>query len=300
MAPKETLRHVLEALKALDTHQYFHFPVSREVTGYYDVIKRPVDFSKMEKKLEKYGHLGELKKDFELMIANCQLFNLEQSAVFKESERLYKKGMVVIQKAERDGRKGIGSGVEYVGERKRGRYGSRDGGMKAGNVHVYPWDTVNKIDLLLKRRIVFDVSMGKKRKRISPSVSNLPQGSVYTLLEKKSKQMKVLEMSVATACYPIVPVKSSRMHNIRGQPVPVTFDGKKNLLDFTKSLKCHSMTMKKLSALDNFPHIRSRTSSDYFALEIPEALKEKVKTLGEPPGIDISSLECLSSTPTYQ
>ncbi len=72
------LQRVLNLLRKLDTTKVFYEPVDAIATpNYYDRIKQPMDFSKMQKKVTgmEYESVADLEADFNLMIQNCILFN---------------------------------------------------------------------------------------------------------------------------------------------------------------------------------------------------------------------------------
>jgi len=70
-----------KAWKKLNDHPDswpFRTPVEEwDAPGYYDVIKQPMDLIKIEAKLKsrKYKSIRNLRADFDLMFANCRLFN---------------------------------------------------------------------------------------------------------------------------------------------------------------------------------------------------------------------------------
>ncbi len=72
------LQRVLNLLRKLDTTKVFYEPVDAIATpNYYDKIKQPMDFSKMQKKVTgmEYESVADLEADFNLMIQNCIIFN---------------------------------------------------------------------------------------------------------------------------------------------------------------------------------------------------------------------------------
>lgn len=102
---------VLDRLKKKDHYNIFLEPVNTEtVTGYLDIIKHPMDFSTMTKKLsrQEYKSLGEFRKDLDLIWSNCLLFNgKEPTNIFSkkaiELRRLTEKLIVTTrQYLERD------------------------------------------------------------------------------------------------------------------------------------------------------------------------------------------------------
>jgi hypothetical protein len=58
-------------------------PTQKELPEYYDMIKHPVDFNKIKKKLGEYRYrnLDELEADVMLLCKNAQEFNMENSNV---------------------------------------------------------------------------------------------------------------------------------------------------------------------------------------------------------------------------
>ena len=66
-----------------------------EAPGYYDVVKDPIDLSKMREKVEKdeYGQgagaAAAIYEDFLLMFDNCSLYNDEDGEVVEEAARLF-------------------------------------------------------------------------------------------------------------------------------------------------------------------------------------------------------------------
>ncbi len=76
---------VLDRLKKKDHYNIFLKPVN--VAGYRDVIKNPMDFSTMGKKLQdqQYKSLGEFRRDLDLIWSNCLCFNgAEPNNVFSK------------------------------------------------------------------------------------------------------------------------------------------------------------------------------------------------------------------------
>lgn len=68
------------------------------VPDYLDIVKSPMDFSSMEKKLYSYCSLDEFTQDFQLIISNAKLYNSPNSIYFIEAEKLYAAGMNIISK----------------------------------------------------------------------------------------------------------------------------------------------------------------------------------------------------------
>ncbi|KAL6400884.1 hypothetical protein AUP68_16602 [Ilyonectria robusta] len=71
----------------------FLFPVStNDIAGYYDVIKEPMDFTTVEKKLEarQYAGFKDFVRDFNLMFDNCRKYHHESSRYASMAKRLEK------------------------------------------------------------------------------------------------------------------------------------------------------------------------------------------------------------------
>jgi hypothetical protein len=71
-------------------------PTQKELPEYYDMIKHPVDFNKIKKKLGEYRYrnLDELEADVMLLCKNAQEFNMENSNVIFEMKK--KKNLINI------------------------------------------------------------------------------------------------------------------------------------------------------------------------------------------------------------
>lgn len=95
--PEEEYMQCTKALNEIVKTKYRRFnwpflsPVdSNLVPGYYDMIKKPMDLSKMRTKLtgNQYNSSAEFSADFDLMISNCRTFNAEGSEVYMCAEKL--------------------------------------------------------------------------------------------------------------------------------------------------------------------------------------------------------------------
>src|SRR6185437_7991044 len=79
--------------------EIFHKPVDPVELGipdYHDIIKNPMDFSTIKKKLNArvYTNTAEFCEDMELVFSNCELYNGEKSvigAICKNVRNEYKK-----------------------------------------------------------------------------------------------------------------------------------------------------------------------------------------------------------------
>lgn len=99
------LRAVLQQLQEKDNYSIFAQPVSvKEVPDYLDVIKNPMDFSTMRKRIDDhcYRDLDEFESDFNLMIANCLTYNAKDNFFYKAGLRMQDHGGVILRRARRE------------------------------------------------------------------------------------------------------------------------------------------------------------------------------------------------------
>lgn len=93
------LRFCDEVLTELRKQRYYEFneafqkpvdPVALNIPTYHKIVKRPMDLSTMQAKLNSgdYANAKEFERDFELIIKNCRLFNGEQHIVYDQALRL--------------------------------------------------------------------------------------------------------------------------------------------------------------------------------------------------------------------
>ena len=66
---------------------FIKLPTPKELPDYYEVIRKPVDITKILKKIEdgKYDHLDALEKDFMLLCHNTQTYNEDGSLIHEDS-----------------------------------------------------------------------------------------------------------------------------------------------------------------------------------------------------------------------
>jgi hypothetical protein len=84
-----------------DSYGFFLEPVDvSAVPDYLTVIKQPMDFSTMKKKLQKgqYKHLSEFQTDFELICNNAKTFNPPDSIYHKQAGKLLSVGLRMIER----------------------------------------------------------------------------------------------------------------------------------------------------------------------------------------------------------
>ena len=74
----QIIEDVVDACIAKDTHRIFHQKVKvKDAPGYFDVIKEPIDFSKMKSKAKRRIYTDEqmIKDDFALLRSNAEQYN---------------------------------------------------------------------------------------------------------------------------------------------------------------------------------------------------------------------------------
>lgn len=115
----------LRILRSMDKHKYFEYPVSIiEVPDYLDIVKMPMDFSTMEKKIlagkyleearlelvHKEGTVQErislaswelFRKDFELICSNASVYNAPKTKWYKAAVSLKSSGLALIYEKEK-------------------------------------------------------------------------------------------------------------------------------------------------------------------------------------------------------
>lgn len=88
---KAELRKYKSVLDKLTNHpSYYAFgvpvdPVLLQIPTYFDIVKKPMDFGTIRKKLEsnKYANADQLLKDAKQVFINCYLFNIPDDIVSK-------------------------------------------------------------------------------------------------------------------------------------------------------------------------------------------------------------------------
>merc|ERR1719232_1874604 len=66
---------------------FYKLPSRKELPDYYEVIRKPVDIAKIQKRIEEehYDDMDALEKDFALMCKNTQQYNEDGSLIFEDS-----------------------------------------------------------------------------------------------------------------------------------------------------------------------------------------------------------------------
>ncbi|KAK2462175.1 hypothetical protein APHAL10511_005807 [Amanita phalloides] len=88
---KEVLTKLITQIKRKDDYAFFLRPVDpTQVSGYADVIQRPMDFGTMKVKVEKgrYRSLDDFSSDLKLVTSNAKTFNPQGSIYYTEADRI--------------------------------------------------------------------------------------------------------------------------------------------------------------------------------------------------------------------
>ncbi|EIE77340.1 hypothetical protein G6F46_004845 [Rhizopus delemar] len=101
---KTILSKLLDNLQKRDMYGFFLEPVDPNfVPDYLKVIKSPMDFLTMSKKLERgaYTNVEDFRQDFNLIVSNAKLYNAIDTIYWKSADKLYEVGSKLIDKAEK-------------------------------------------------------------------------------------------------------------------------------------------------------------------------------------------------------
>lgn len=74
--------------KRLVIGPFIKLPPKRDYPDYYALITNPICMNQMEKRIKKseYNSLSDMRKDFELMIRNCQTYNEDGSVLYEDAK----------------------------------------------------------------------------------------------------------------------------------------------------------------------------------------------------------------------
>ncbi|XP_021954896.1 bromodomain-containing protein 1 isoform X2 [Folsomia candida] len=100
----QLLLSVLNEIGGRDPQNIFAEPVDAEaVPDYHTVIHSPMDLSTMRQRAQQlhYDSLNEMKKDFQLMINNCLLYNSKETIFHRTGLRLQESGSMIFREAEK-------------------------------------------------------------------------------------------------------------------------------------------------------------------------------------------------------
>ncbi|OBZ89628.1 Bromodomain and PHD finger-containing protein 3 [Choanephora cucurbitarum] len=101
---KSVLTKLLDNIEKRDAYGLFLEPVNLDlVPDYLKVIKHPMDFSTMRKKIEDgtYTEADAFRSDFNLIVANAKLYNAADTIYWKSADKIYEVGSKLIDRAEK-------------------------------------------------------------------------------------------------------------------------------------------------------------------------------------------------------
>lgn len=75
-----------------------------QVPDYLDIIKNPMDFSTMRKRIDAhfYRSLEGFEADFDLIISNCMTYNAKDTFFYKAAQRMQDHGGAILRRARRE------------------------------------------------------------------------------------------------------------------------------------------------------------------------------------------------------
>ncbi|KAI0339583.1 hypothetical protein BDW22DRAFT_1454969 [Trametopsis cervina] len=85
------LRNALEKIVGYDRQDFFKTPVSKiDVPDYYDIIKQPICWNVIEKKLDnfEYTDLDDFKNDIYLVLSNAMLYNRPDTQYYRAAQKI--------------------------------------------------------------------------------------------------------------------------------------------------------------------------------------------------------------------
>ncbi|XP_018494673.2 probable global transcription activator SNF2L2 [Galendromus occidentalis] len=69
------------------SESFMQLPPRRDLPDYYEIIKKPIDLNKMQKRIKEdyYKSLDDLEEDFMLLCSNAQKYNVDGSLIYEDS-----------------------------------------------------------------------------------------------------------------------------------------------------------------------------------------------------------------------
>jgi hypothetical protein len=104
------LHSILDRLIQMDPNRWFQHPVQeKEAPNYYQVIKQPMCFDIMHKKIDNQQYINwtDLVKDFELICNNAMKYNQKRSRVHQRALVMLRAGKKVLMDYELEGRRAL-------------------------------------------------------------------------------------------------------------------------------------------------------------------------------------------------
>jgi hypothetical protein len=92
---------IVDKLMTKDKMKIFHEPVSKDVPGYFDMIKEPMDFSTLKDLIHRNQIQSnvEFNENLNLIFSNCMTFNEKKSIFYEEAEKLQKYSIELVSKS---------------------------------------------------------------------------------------------------------------------------------------------------------------------------------------------------------
>jgi SWI/SNF-related matrix-associated actin-dependent regulator of chromatin subfamily A protein 2/4 len=85
---QHTRAHVFSDDRVL-AEPFMKLPTARELPDYYERIERPMDFKRIQKKLDKYHNIDEMADDVFLLCSNAQEYNVDESIIYQVHIRMH-------------------------------------------------------------------------------------------------------------------------------------------------------------------------------------------------------------------
>jgi hypothetical protein len=104
------LHSILDRLIQMDPNRWFQHPVQdKEAPNYYQIIKQPMCFDIMHKKIDNQQYINwtDLVKDFELICNNAMKYNQKRSRVHQRALVMLRAGKKVLMDYELEGRRAL-------------------------------------------------------------------------------------------------------------------------------------------------------------------------------------------------
>lgn len=77
-----------DAGKRLIIGPFIKLPPKREYADYYVIIQNPICMNQIQTRIKEYTCLSDMRKDFELMIRNCQTYNEDGSILYQDAKTM--------------------------------------------------------------------------------------------------------------------------------------------------------------------------------------------------------------------
>ncbi|XP_042066183.1 uncharacterized protein LOC121809546 [Salvia splendens] len=107
---KKLLVFILDRLQKKDTYGVFSEPVDpEELPDYFDIIKHPMDFGTVRKKLESgaYKNLDELEADVDLICSNAMQYNASDTVYYRQARTIQELAKRDFKNLKHEGADGI-------------------------------------------------------------------------------------------------------------------------------------------------------------------------------------------------